>query len=249
MKKSAYISDLIFTFFLGSLIFLCLFRYLKIELWLAFTLSLLCGGFLSAALGAVLRVKRKNSFLKKSDETQKQKLLLHLALLSDNEKTEYFRKFLAQKGTVQRFGPLRLFTKTEFCFLNFNLTPVSPDDIAKYARLKTGKQKVVLCSQIEDSAYALCQRLNIEVKTGEQIYSLLKKENGLPQTFLGEENGESKRSRRMKLWFSRRNARHFLTAAALILLSSLWTPFSYYYLSFGVCLLLTAVFVRVFGKD
>ena len=249
MKKSAYISDLIFTFFFGALASVCLFRYLKLDLWLAFTLALLCGAFLSATLGAVLQVKRKHIFLKKSDETQKQKLLLHLALLSDNQKTEYFRKFFAKTGWVQRFGPLRLFTKTEFCFLNFNLTPVSPDDIAKYARLKTGKQKVVFCSQIEDSAYALCQRLNIEVKTGEQIYSLLKKENELPQSFLGEESGESKRIRHFKLWFSRRNSKHFLTAAALILLSSLWTPFSYYYFAFGICLLLAAIFVRVFGKE
>lgn len=249
MKKSAFVSDVIFAFAVSFLLSLCLFRYLQIGLWLSFFLALACGLLTAAAAVAILRVKRKHFFLKRSDEAQKEKLLLHLALLSDNEKTEFFLKFLSLNEHAQKFGQLRIFTKTAFYFLNFNLLPVNADDIAKYSRLKTGKQKILLCSKIEEPAFALCSRLSIQVKTGEEIYALLKKANALPESFLGEENADKKHKRRLRLWFSRRNSKRFLVAAALVLATSVLTPFSYYYWLFGASLLLASVFVRIFGYE
>ena len=249
MKKFAFFSDLIFSFFVSFLFSIFLFRYLRVPLLPAFLLACLCGILTAAAVGAILQIKRKNLYLKKSDETQKEKLLLHLALLSDEAKTQFFKQALStETHEANRFGRLRLSTKTDFYFLKFSLAPVCADEVASLSRVKTSKQKIVLCAQIEESAFALCNRLGIEVKTGENVYKLLKERNLLPQEYLGDQPVK-KTKRRVKLWFSKNNARRFLVGGGLVLLMSRLTPFYYYYLLFGVLLLLGSVLVRIFGYE
>lgn len=247
MKKFAFFSDLVFSFFVSFLFTIILFRYLGVALTPALFLACLCGLLTAAAIGAILQVKRKNIYLKKSDETLKEKLLLHLALLSDEGKTQFFQRALStEEATASRFGRLRLFTKTNFYFLKFSLAPVCADEIANISRLKTGKKKILLCSQIDETAFNLCNRLGIEVKTGEGVYKLLKEGNLLPETYLGDEPTKQ-RKRRVKLWFSKSNAKRFLVSGALLLMLSRITPFYYYYLLLGCLLLLAAVFIRIFG--
>ncbi len=77
MKKTAYYSDLLFTFFLVGLACLCIFRYLRLSFWLAVFLAALCGGLTACSIGAWLHSKRKMVFLKKNEEREKEKLLLH----------------------------------------------------------------------------------------------------------------------------------------------------------------------------
>ncbi len=248
MKRSAFISDVIFAFFTAFTVTLCLFRFWRISLWLSLLLAVICGGLTAAAVGALLQSKRKTYFLKKSDEAQKERLLMHLNCLSDEGKTKFFMERLSDSETpVKRFGRLRLYTPDVFYFIRFSFAPVSSDELLSCARFKTGKQKVLLCSKIEDTAYALAERFRIEVFTGEKVYTLLKAQNRLPETYSTEESKTERRSRHIRLWFSKKNAKHFLTAAILCLLTSLLSPFPYYYLLFGGAMLLTAVFIRIFG--
>lgn len=249
MKKFAFFSDVVFSFFVGGLFTLCLFRSLGVKLLTAFLLALFCGGLTAAAVGSILQARRKNLYLKKSDESVKQKLLLHLALLSDESKTEFFQNALSTaEAPVSRFGKLRVFTQREFYFLNFTLAPVGADEVAKLSRLKTGKRKILLCSTIEDAALTLCNRLGIEVKTGEWVYCRLKENNLLPKEYLGEENAITHK-RKIKLCFSKANAKRFLVGGAITLLLARISPFYYYYLLVGCLLLLAAVFIRIFGYE
>ena len=249
MKKTAFISDVLFSFFVGSLFTLCFFRYLRFPLLLALFLASFCGGLTAFLTWAALSSKRNRFFLKKSDEAEKEKLLFHLALLSDKEKTDFFQTALSKANPAQRVGRLRLSSPTEFFFLHFKLSPVTPDDVANYARLKTAKQKILLCSEIQDDVRTLCTRLHIEVRAGNRVYEFLKTENELPKSYLGEEDPNAKRKRRLQLWFSKNNAKRFLLCGGLLLLSSFLTPFPFYYLLFGFLLLCTALFVRFFGHE
>ena len=249
MRKFAYLSDVFFSLFVSAIFTLCLFRYLGVTLLPALLLSLLCGILTGTAVGAILQMQRKNLYLKKSDETIKQKLLLHLALLSDEGKTEFFQHALTtSEAPVSRFGKLRVFSEREFYFLNFTLAPVNADEVARLSRLKTGKRKILLCSKIEDAALSLCTRLGIDVKTGEWVYNRLKESNLLPEHYLGEENA-AKPKRKIKLWFSRANAKRFLIGGTITLLLARITPFYYYYLLVGCLLLLISVLVRIFGYE
>ena len=247
MKRSAFISDIIFAFFVAFLCTLVLFRALSIPLLPAIFLAIVCGILTACAAFALLQSKRKTVFLKRSDEAKKEKLLFHLACLSDEEKTNFFLARLPTESPIKRFGRLRIVSDDRFYFLRFSFSPVTADEVASFSRLKTGKEKVLLCSKIEDNAYALAEKLRIRALTGNEVYAMLKDSDGLPETYIGEESPESKRKRRLELWFSRKNAKPFLTAAALTLLTAFVSPFPYYYFIFGGILLCASVFIRLFG--
>ncbi|MBQ8684839.1 MAG: hypothetical protein IJ514_01550 [Clostridia bacterium] len=248
MKKSAFISDIIFTFFLASLFTLCLFRYLGLKLPFAALLSVLCGVLAACGIGAYLQSKRKSFFLKRSDESKKQRLLTHLALLTDAQKTAFFQEVLSNgEENAKRFSPLKLYTENAFYFLRFRFSPVEADEVASISRLKTAKPKIILCDRIEESAAKLAGALGVEYKTAEAVYTLVKDRGALPENFLGEEQPQDKKKRRLSLCFAKTNARRFFVAGALVLLTSLLTPFPYYYLIFGSLLLVVAVLVRIFG--
>ena len=251
MKKLAFISDIIFTFLIATLFSLCLFRFLGISFWISLALAVLCGTLTTLSMGAALAAKRKHAFLKKSDEMKKQKLFTHLAPLSDEEKTEYFKTALERslkEKQVKRFGKLRLCTDSDFYFLHFKFSPVTADEISSFSRLKTGKKhKILFCSNIEENAKSLCASLDISVVTDNELYLALKAENLIPEKFLGENVSDKKIRRTLKLWFSKANARRFLTSGALILFVSWLTPFSYYYLIMSAILLLLALFTKIFG--
>lgn len=245
MKKSAFISDIIFAFFTLFLCTLVLFRYTGIGLFPALLLSAICGTLTACAVGAWLKSKRKTFFLKKSDEAQKEKLMLHLAILSDEQKTKLFAELLSAK----RFGKLKLYTDERFYALRFSLAPVNADEVLAYSRLKTGKPKTILCAKIEESAYNLCQKLGIQAQAGDEVYALFKEKNALPKAYLGEESTEKKYGRKVRLWFSRANAKGFLVCAALLLLTALISPFPYYYFVFGGLFLVASVLIRIFGYE
>lgn len=247
MKKSAYISDILFSFFLTGIFTLCLFRYLGVRLFSAFLLAVLCGLLAALAIAAWLGNKRRHFFLKKSDEALKQKLLLHLSLLSDENKSAFFYNFLRRKEEIRKLSKLRFIGEENFYFLNFRFTPVTPDEIASLTRLKTAKQKMLFCNEIEDSALRLCARFNIQVRVGDDIFRMLKAENALPESYLGEDQTAKKRKFHLRVCFSKTNARRFFVGGALLLLSSLISPFPYYYLISGSLLLLISACIRIFG--
>jgi hypothetical protein len=191
-----------------------------------------------------LNAKRQNAFLKRSDEAKKQKLLLHLALLSDEAKTQLFERILHAK----RQGKLRLQTSESYCFLRFSFAPVTADQIASLARFKTAQPKTVFCAEMEESAKNLCKRLGVETCVGDRVYALFKKENALPERFLGEETPEDRKRRIMRVCFAKSNAKRFLLSATFLFLGSLFTPFPTYYLLFAFALLVVALIIRILGK-
>lgn len=246
MKKSAFISDIIFAFLVSALLSLCIFRYLGAGARFSLLLALLCGGLTACSVGALLQSKRKSFFLKRSDEAQKVRLLTHLALLSDKAKTVFFEKTLLNES-AKSVAPLKVQTQDAVYFLRFRFSPVSADEIARLSRLKTSKKKIVLCDRIDDNAVALADCLGVEYQTAESVYKLVKDNDALPKEYLGEEVKEDKRKRKLKIAFSKKNSKRFFLSGALILTASLFTPFPYYYLIFGCILTAVAIFVRIFG--
>ncbi len=250
MKKSAFISDIIFAFFITFLFSLCLFRYHRLALWTAFFLALLCGSLAGGAIAAFLQSKRKHHFLKKSEEQTKQKLSLHLALLSDEQKTRFFQNlFSTQETPAQRFGKLRIITNDAFYLLKFTLAPIQADDILAYSRIRTSKQKILLCLDIDNNARLLCKQLQIKIRVAEDVYVLVKEHDMLPQYYLGSETNLDKQKRRRKLWFAKSNCKRFLVSGALLLIMSLLTPFISYYLVISAFLFILAICVRIFGYE
>ena len=249
MKKSAFISDILFAFIVAFTFAICLFRFLRLPLWLSFTLAFLCGLLVSLATKAFLQKKRNLFFLKKSEEKQKENLLLHLALLSKEQATDFFMRLYAKEKIVRRFSRTLFSSDCEFFCVNCNFQPVTADEIGDFYRLKTSKQRVLICSQIEQTASKLCEKLDIQIKQADDIYRLVKENDAFPKRFLGEKPSGNKREKQLKLCFAKSNSKRFLLSGSLLLFTSLLTPFPYYYLIFGSLLLLTATVIRIFGYE
>ncbi len=248
MKKSAFISDLLFTFLATGLFTLCLFRYLKMELYFAIPLALSCGTLATCSVGAFLQSKRRLYFLKKSDESKKEKLLRHLLFLSDEGKTKFFLERLSTENyPAKRFGSLRIYTQNALYSLRFSYSPVTEDDVLRFSRIRTRKQKILLCNKIENAALSLAKQLEMEVLTADGVYDFLK--DDLSDALLAETPIRKPYSKRVKVWLSKSNAKRFLLAALLLLLSALLSPFPYYYIVFGGVLLLLALCIRIFGYE
>lgn len=245
MKKTAFISDILFTFLVAFLLSTVFFRFLSLAFVPALVLGALCGTLSALGVGAYLLHRRKRYFLKRSDEALKNKLLTHLALLSNERKTRFFQALFAEENA--RYTKLKIYTEKAVYFLPFHFSPVLEDEVASFARLRTSKQKILLCGEIEERALALCMRLQIQVLTGEEVYRLVRSKNALPAEFLGEETPVNKHKRQFRLCFSKANSKRFLVSGALIILASLFTPFPLYYWLFGGLLLTVSAVIRIFG--
>lgn len=127
----------------------------------------------------------------------------------------------------------------------FRLTPLTADDLLPLLRIQAETPKRLLCAELDEKSQALCKRYNIEIWTGERVYTELKSARPLPP--LPDETPTKKA--RKKLWFAKSNAKRFLTSAALLLLAAQLTPFFLYYLLFAFALLCAAVFTRIFGYE
>ncbi len=253
MKKSAFISDILFAFAVTFIPALCLFRYLRLPLSASLLFAAAAGIFVALPVWFFLDRKREKLFLKKQDEETMEKLMLHLALSTPRQNAEFFRRFFAEKEengetkTRTAAGLNAVETAEILYFPLFTVRPADGDEAAAVVRAKTEKQKCILCGQLSPEAEKLCSRLNIQTKVAKDVYAMLKEGNALPEHYLCEEAFAKKKKKRLKLYFAKSNSRHFLLGGILILLTSLITPFPLYYLIFGSALILSSVFVRIFG--
>lgn len=253
MKKISFFSDVFFAFFVSFLFTLLFFRHLRVAVWLAVLLAALCGALVAFAVGAYLHAKRKNVFAKKSETIQKEKLAFHLAIAGNESNAEFFKTLLLNGENppteIKRTGKNRLTAPDEVYFFQCTFAPVTADDAAAIIRLKTKRQKILFCNDVDEDARKICNRFHIRIVNGDDVFTLAKAANVLPQVFFGDEAQEKNKKRHIKLWFSKSNSRRFLLSATLVLLLSRLTPFPYYYVVFGVLLLCAAVFTRIFGKE
>ncbi len=268
MKKSAFISDIIFAFAVVFLPVLCFFRYLRLPLVASLLFAAAAGILAAVPVWFFLDRKRDRLCLKKQDEEEKNKLLLHLALSTGKQNAEYFRNFFlsrAEKEAEEKEEPEKkerkeFLCKTKICgglyavetedklyFPLFTVRPADGDSAAVIVRAKSDKQKCLLCGELAPETEKLCAGFGVETTTGNEIYRMLKKEDFLPEHYLCENASAPKKKKRLRVYFAKSNSRHFLWGGVLILLTSLITPFPLYYLIFGSVLILSSIFVRIFG--
>ena len=267
MKKSAFISDILFSFAVTFLPALCLLRYLRLPLSASLLFAAVAGLLVSLPVWFFLDKKREKLCLKKQDEEAKEKLLLHLALSTQKQNAEYFAGYFSSKAKREaekasseeapvRAEPVKvrtcagfyaIETAEELCFPLFTVRPANGDEAAAIVRAKSDKQKRLLCGELSPEAEKLCAGFGIETTTAADAYLMLKKENFLPEHDLCEDAFTPQKKKRLHLYFAKSNSRRFLLGGVLILLTSLITPFPLYYLIFGSALVLSSIFVRIFG--
>lgn len=249
MKKTAFISDVLFTFIGTGVCTLCLFRYLQIDLPSAYALSSLCGILAAIAAFCLLKSKRNAFRFKKTEEKRKEAFLLHLALLSDKQKTDYFLSLFAREENVARLGTLRFYSDQNLYQIHYAFSPLSEEKVAAFARFKTNKRKILLFRTAQSEAVSLASRLGIDLYTPDDVYARALREDCFPKDYSTTETKAIKTTRAFSHRFTKHSGKRFLLSGVFLLGLSFLTPFSYYYLCIGGILLLCAVLLRIFGKE
>lgn len=243
MKKSAFISDLLFAFFALFLPTLCLFRYWRIHLVLSLFLASLCGLCAAVPTFFFLRGKCEKNRAAAKGLAEREQLLFRLTLCDDGELRRLFEKYSkAEAADGEKEGETE--EERENFFL-FTFDPITPDSLLPVLKAKTEKPKRLYCNELSPEAEKLCARFGIRTIAAEGVYRLLKDADDVPVP--PEEEPKKRLKDKPKKWFSKRNSKRFLTGGVLVLVASLASPFPKYYLIFGLALILSAVFIRVFG--
>ncbi len=310
MRKSAYFSDLIFTFCASALPALCFLRYRRAPLFWAFVVAVLFGFGVTLIVAQRMRKRFCLRALKASEQREREMLSLHLAMLSQGEQTAFFteraeavlgekalrnsilgeailgnavaerngdeilslREASLQNNSERAFSPSLkndnegeipsslqndskgkrsdgrvIETTTMVAYCRFRVTPLLADDTLPLITSPTDKTPILVCNALTDDAKSLINRFGVHAIYLDEVYAKLKEAELLPTKYHSAP-AFSKRKKRILSGFSKRNARPFLTGGAMVLVSSLYSPFPYYYLVFGVALTAVAVFVKVFAR-
>lgn len=254
MRKSGYLSDLIFAFSAIFLPLLCFLRYRKLSLPLALATAALFAAGVCFLLAAFFHKRYDGKKLKNAEKKEIEMLTLHLALLSREEQTAFFAERAAYilkseyVQTVRKDGNLFLETQEHAAYCLFSVSPARANDALPLLVYSTEKEPVLLCNATDQEADGFLERFRLRVLRAEEIYLRLKADGLLPERYKSEKAFEKKKKRKRELWLQKKNARPFLKGGALILTASLFTPFPYYYLIMGCALTAASVLIRIFGK-
>ena len=255
MKKSAYLSDVLFAFIVLFLPMLCYLRFRGISLPISSLLAALCG--VCSATLAALWMNRKYHGQKLQGEQRRQVELfsLHLALLSQREQAEFFAERISALSDTQSVRVVRwdgvylLQTDDSLIYPLFSVEPITASRVLPLLTHPTEQKCRLISSPLTADAQTFLAKFSLQTTTAEETYLRLKAANALPERYKSERVFEKKRKRRFALWLQKKNARPFFTGGALLLLSSLFSPFPYYYVIVGTLLTFTSVLVRTFGKE
>ena len=254
MKKIACFSDVAFAFTAAFLPSLCYLRYRQVPLLWSALVSLLLGVGVSMLTWAYLKKKYATALWKAEEKRQLERLQLHLALLSPKEKADFLAENApvligeALNGREPSSAQQFFYTDSQVVDCRFTLSPLTADELRPLLSLGGNHTLVLLCNELDATAKKLSAALSMKVLTLPEIYLKLKEAERLPESYKGEEAFQKKKKRRFSLWIQKSNAKPFLTGGALLLLSSLFSPFPYYYLVVGFAMLMASAAVRIFGK-
>ena len=264
MKKSAYFSDLFFTFCVVFLVAIFIFRHFKLPLPISVILSAVLGLAGAYLLSLRLRKKQKIFALKKSEEEEKNSLFFYLCLLSEKARKKFLQirlPFLLKmlngeendaaemKDTEEKAQDEENFLRLgKYFFVPiFRFREITPDDVAEiYPFFEKEGSPVLLCDKLSESGKALCEKLSVQYLDGALLYKAFKDGDSLPNEYPIKTATPLKRKRR-NICFSKSNSRRFLVCAAMLFISATFIPFPVYYITVGIICLTLSVLLRIFG--
>lgn len=223
-------SDTLFTSFITGFLCLCVLRYYRIPLWGAVLLALCLAVLVGTGVFLFLSRRKQNKRLLQRDAEGKDKLMLHLALSSEESVKKLFLGLLTEEPT----------------YLLFSMQPLSADEVAQKLKITEGHFSL-WCNALTPEAKTLCNDFSVTVKEGTEVYFLLKEQDRLPEKYICGERKKLPFRDKIRRFVERKNARSFLISGSILLFFSLFSFFPIYYLVSGSLLLISALFIRIFG--
>ena len=208
---------------------------------------------IALAFGGVLlfafSLRRRRRALGKAEREEREKLMLHLALETDERVRAALLAALCADGKDAHCEGDALAADGTVVVPVFTMQPLSADTVARL--LKTYKERPFLlaCNALSPEAEGLLRAFGRSAMRGEEVYELFRRTDTMPAPLICGELPRRSAKKALKRAFSRRNAYPFFVSGAGLLLMSLYVFFPVYYLVAGSLLLFAAVLIRTFGRE
>ncbi len=131
----------------------------------------------------------------------------------------------------------------------FGFETLTKADVVKAFNL-TQDKIVFLCHEYSDEVKSFADRFNgkIILKDGKYLFNLLKERDLLPKNdFSGVYNEKNKPIFKKRI-LQKRNAKKFLFFGVILCFFSLFVPYKFYYVVWGVLMISFSIYLKLFGK-
>jgi len=246
MKKIniSVITDSLFAFAVSAILALCVFRYFRLPYAPTIIAAVLIGIAFAAPTFFILSSIRGKSSLARSEEKEKNKLMLHLALLKQEE---ILYILCSMRGITHNIGYFYAVDKSEVLYPIFTVEQLSAEKIAEVVKEFPPEKLTIFCNALTPAASKLCRDLKIKIVSGEDVYSEMKKKNLLPEKYIGDLGKRSFREKFSQAT-AKTNSRPFILGGLGLMIFSMFTLFPTYYLISGIILLAFGVIIRFIPK-
>lgn len=248
MKKFDFplFTDVLFYTASAWFVIVGLLRWFRTPTWICFTAATLLALALGGILFLFLSFRHKRRYLGKKEKEAREKLMLHLALETDERIRASLLEALCKDGKEAHCENDALTVDGTPLIPVFTMQPVSADAVAHLLKIYRKRPFVIACNALSTEAEHLLSAFARRAMTANEVYELFAR-TGMPEPLIcGEIPRKSVRTK-LRRAFSKRNAYPFLVSGAGLLVMSLFVFFPVYYLITGSLLVAAAILIRFFG--
>jgi hypothetical protein len=249
MKKIDFplILDVLFYSAAGWFLSLGLLRYFRLPTGIAIATATLIAIATGGIAFLIIYSKHRKNVLSKREREQRDALLLHFALeKSERVRAALLAAFLADRKEAHCEGDILNVNGVPTVPL-FTMQPVTADAIALLLREYASDPFTLICNDLTPEADQLLKTFGRKAVRGNEVYALIEKTNTMPAPLICGEIPRKTLRGKLRISFSKKNARPFFVSGLLLLIMSLFAFFPIYYLITGSVLLLSSVCIRAFG--
>ena len=180
------------------------------------------------------------------EKGERDALLLHLALEKEERVRADLLSALAADGKNASCEEDVLSSEGVLLIPIFTMEPLSADMVASLLKKYGEAPFKIVCNSLTAEAEKLLLTFQKGAVKGDEVYALFARTKMPSPLICGQLPRRSLRGR-LRISFSKKNARPFFVSGLLLLFMSLFTLFPLYYLVTGSVLLVAAVLVRAVG--
>lgn len=244
------------SFFLFAITFL--FCLTGLRFYLPFALSLIFSATLGGIAAFIFHTSRRKKYgalaLGKREEAFAKSCFLSLGKIPYDD-AENFLKALFEERLGETLSPVRCNRKTLYFSENGNVFAFFPD----YFPLKaervvellrsnpTVRPITVVACEYEENVQAILATFDACLISPKELFAEMKKQNRFPPVSTDKNPRKAPFSQRLRAFLTRKRSKRFFVLGAWTTLFSLFFPFPTYYLISGGIFLFLSAFCLIFG--
>ena len=202
---------------------------------------------------ALFNKKFSSKKAKKSEEKQSKQVLMNLLFLSEDKIFDLFYSAFSNLNKSPKKLGAKIFLPedNEVVFLSFSIDGLKKSQIIKaFNSLNEGQNALILSYDCNSDTINFAKNFNnkIKIKSGFEVYSILKKANVFPLNAVVPFIKDSPKYN-FKLLFNKKREKSYFFFGIIFLLYSFIVPIKIYYIIIGCTFLIASIACLLFAKN